>query len=57
MTVEMARAMADRLHAHARDCRRPIDGCAACQKNIAWFAALPPQMLSDVLSERNERSA
>ena len=42
-------------HAHARDCRKALDRCVICVANMDWFAALPPQVLSDVLAEEQER--
>ena len=57
MTESRIQHMAAARHKHARDCRRPIDSCSACKDNIAWFAALPLNVLSDVLAEHSNAFA
>lgn len=36
---------------HVRHCKRSIEACPACQANIAWYASLPLDVLSELLNE------
>ena len=50
--IRALRGMADKMHEHARNCKKPIDRCEACRFNIAFFGELSPATLSAVLEER-----
>lgn len=42
------------MHKHAATCKKKLDDCASCKVAMQWFAALPLQVLSIVLEERQE---
>lgn len=43
--------IADKLHEHAHKCKKPVDDCKECKRNIAWFAEQPLHVLSNLLRE------
>lgn len=42
------------MHSHAAGCKKPLDKCKGCIGIIAFFGSLPPQTLSDVLTDRGK---
>lgn len=48
---QIVKGIADRMHEHARKCKKAPEECKTCVINMKWFGELPPQTLSKVLSE------
>jgi hypothetical protein len=54
LTIPHLRKQADLSAKHARNCKKPIDGCTICTAAIAWFRTIPPDVLSAVLQDNSK---
>jgi hypothetical protein len=54
LTIPTLRKQADSHAKHARNCKKPIDGCSTCTTAIAWFRGLAPDVLSQVLQDNSK---